>query len=141
MHIRPATAEDGLDVYSLARSFQSIASSFTEFDTTFCALLDSRDHRVWVAECRGTVVGWLHAFIALRVAISPFVEIGGLVVKEDYRRSGVGSALVHESAEWARSEGMALRVRCHSEREETHGFYQDFGFKVIKQQLVFELNR
>ncbi len=130
-----------MDVFSLARSFQSAFSSLKEFDTTFCGLLDSRDHRIWIAEDRGTVVGWLHAFIALRVGIGPFIEIGGLVVKEDYRRGGVGSALVHESAEWARSEGMALRVRCHSEREETHGFYKAFGFKLLKPQFVFELNR
>ncbi|WP_409522937.1 GNAT family N-acetyltransferase [Nitrincola sp. MINF-07-Sa-05] len=86
------------------------------------------------------IIGWIHAFVALRVGAAPFIEIGGLVVNEAYRRTNVGSRLVQESAAWAKAEQMALRVRCNSIREPTHHFYQALGFKLLKQQHVFEFN-
>jgi GNAT superfamily N-acetyltransferase len=138
--IRPAARTDGIEVVHLANSLSSVADALPEVESHFNALLEVGGHRVWVAEIDGAIVGWLHAFVALRVGVAPFVEIGGLVVKEDGRRAQVGSKLVREAAEWAKSGEWALRVRCNSIREPAHCFYQAIGFQYLKKQHVFEFN-
>jgi GNAT superfamily N-acetyltransferase len=138
--IRPAVRRDEVDVVRLASGLSPETSALSEVESHFYALLETGGHRVWVAEVDGVIVGWLHAFLALRVGVSPFIEIGGMVVQEDNRRANVGSGLVQRAAEWAKSEGLALRVRCNSESEPAHRFYQALGFQPLKQQHVFEFN-
>ncbi len=140
MIIRPAVQKDGVDVVRLASGLAPKMSALSEAESHFYALLETGGHRVWVAEVDGAIVGWLHAFLALRVGVEPFIEIGGLVVQEGNRRANIGSGLVQKAAEWAKSEGLALRVRCNSKREPAHRFYQAIGFQPLKQQHVFEFN-
>ncbi|OAN93898.1 hypothetical protein A8B84_02800 [Marinobacter sp. EhC06] len=103
-------------------------------------LLDSNEHRIWVADSDEAVVGWLHAYLAVRVGVAPFVEIAGLIVDEQYRGKGIGSKLVEAAIFWAKSIGVSVRVRSNSMRDATHKFYQAQGFKLLKQQHVFEFN-
>lgn len=102
-------------------------------------LLDSNEHRIWVADSDEAVVGWLHAYLAVRVGVAPFVEIAGLIVDEQYRGKGIGSKLVEAAIFWAKSIGVSVRVRSNSMRDATHKFYQAQGFKLLKQH-VFEFN-
>ena len=138
--IRPAAHTDGTEVVHLANSLSSVSGALPDIESYFDALIEADGHRIWVAEIDGAIIGWLHAFVALRVGVAPFVEIGGLVVEEDGRRAQVGSNLVRQAAEWAKSGEWALRVRCNSMRESAHCFYQAIGFQYLKQQHVFEFN-
>ncbi|WP_083870920.1 GNAT family N-acetyltransferase [Marinobacter santoriniensis] len=138
MNIRPATAEDATAITRLGTSFSPEARSTSSALSHFTHLLQTDGHRVWVAEMDGAIAGWLHAFAALRVGVPPFIEIGGLVVKPDCRRAKIGSGLVQKATAWAEAEGMKLRVRCNSEREPSHRFYEALGFELLKQQHVFE---
>ncbi len=140
MIIRPAVLRDEVDVVRLASGLSPETSALSEVESHFYTLLETGGHRVWVAEVGGVIVGWLHAFLALRVGVEPFLEIGGLVVQEDNRSANVGRGLVQKAAEWAKSEGLTLRVRCNSKREPAHRFYQDLGFQPLKQQHVFEFS-
>jgi N-acetylglutamate synthase-like GNAT family acetyltransferase len=105
------------------------------------AVLGAVSNKIYVAELNNVVVGWLHVFIALRVASPSFIEIGGLVVSPGYRRIGVGEELILQAKHWAFEEKMKLRVRCTTAREETHKFYQAAGFIKSKEQYVFEIDR
>jgi len=60
------------------------------------------DHLVLAAERNGRVVGWLHAFVALRIESAAFAEIGGMVVDASGRGQGLGQQLVRATATWAR---------------------------------------
>jgi len=124
----------------LAGTLSPVTNAPSDVGFHFDRLLQADGQHVWVAEIDGAIVGWLHAFVALRVGVTPFIEIGGLVVQEGNRRARVGSRLVQQAAEWAKAEGLALRVRCNSKREPAHRFYQSLGFLLLKQQHVFELN-
>lgn len=138
LNTRPAVTADASAVEHLAKLLapgSNLRSGATDY---FRPLLESDGHRVWVAETEDGIVGWLHAFIAWRVGVAPFIEIGGLVVSEGCRRIGVGSKLIAEVNAWARQKGLAVRVRCHSERDATHSFYKSQGFSLLKQQYVFE---
>lgn len=67
--------------------------------------------RIWIAECDGRPVGYVAASFQERGA-TPFgperrwLELDGISIDPDYRRRGVGRALVLAAVEHARAEGI-----------------------------------
>lgn len=104
-------------------------------------LIDSPTDQIWLYQQDQEIIGWIHIFVANRVASMPFLEIGGIVTDPQYRRIGVGKKLVNKAIQWADQKGMPLRVRCNSAREETLQFYRSLNFQSIKQQQVFEFTQ
>ena len=101
------------------------------------AVLARDDHAVFVADDGGSVCGWVHVLFTPRLE-PPFVELGGLIVEESKRGSGVGRALIAAAEAWARHSGApSLRVRTNMVRENAHRFYSRMGFEVLKTQTVF----
>jgi GNAT superfamily N-acetyltransferase len=85
-------------------------------------------------------IGWIHAFKTLRIESKPFIEIGGLVVDENYRGKGVGKLLINAIKNWSEQEEIStIRVRCHTKRKEAHLFYNKLGFSESKEQKIFEI--
>jgi len=87
------------------------------------------------------IKGWIHFFIANRVASPPFLEIGGLVVSSEFRRKGIGKQLVNYAIKWAKDRNLKTRVRCNSKRISTHEFYLAIGFSKTKEQHIFEIKQ
>ena len=102
--------------------------------------LDREDHFVLVAtDDSDTLVGWIHAFLVHLVETDRFAEIGGMVVSEEHRCTGIGTQLLEKAEEWARSQKvMAIRVRSNVVRERAHDFYERSGYKQIKTSHVFQ---
>jgi len=140
VNIRPAVLLDKHEIERLAHVLTPVAESMHQSGDALGLLLNSDGHRIWVADLGDVVVGWLHAYLAVRVGVAPFIEIAGLIVDEQHRSEGIGSKLVAEAVAWAKSIGVAVRVRSNSKRAATHNFYQAQGFKLLKQQQVFEFN-
>ncbi len=110
-----------------------------EFSDHLCELLISAENEVFVARLEATIAGWAHVFVARRLGIARFAEIGGLVTGQQYRHRGVGRVLVRECERWARHNHHAyLRVRCNARRRGAHEFYEKTGFERVKNQLVYE---
>ncbi|WP_261816875.1 GNAT family N-acetyltransferase [Vibrio gallicus] len=99
------------------------------------ALLASPTDEIYVAKIEQKIVGWLHLFYARRLASPDFYEIGGLVVTPQYRKQGIGRALVEHAL---KSHPEKCRVRCNTLRVETHQLYEGIDFKDSKLQRVFE---
>lgn len=92
----------------------------------------------YVAMASDKMVGWIHAFKALRIESKPFIEIGGMVVDDESRKLGIGKQLVNEVYQWAKQQDCEdLRVRCNTKRSEAHRFYNALGFIESKEQKVF----
>lgn len=114
--------------------------SLSETTANIEKVVSSKDNCIYTALCDGNTAGWIHAFIAIRIETAPFVEIGGLVVDENYRGEGVGKALIAEVKNWCLEKNInTLRVRCNTKRLEAHKFYAALGFQQNKEQKVFEL--
>jgi ribosomal protein S18 acetylase RimI-like enzyme len=103
------------------------------------SLLGKDGEHALVAEDDGVVVGWTHVRAIACLENDPHAEIWGLVVSERARSRGVGTALVAECERWARAQGVAtLRLRSNVLRTRAHALYERLGYRVVKQQKVFE---
>jgi len=101
---------------------------------------NSNENCAFVALIDGRVVGWIHGFYTLRVESDPFVEIGGLIVDENYRNLKIGKQLIENVNLWAKKHRIKkLKVRCNTKRTESHRFYEQVGFKENKRQVAFEM--
>jgi len=107
------------------------------------AALDFNREVVFVAEIDGAVAGYVHAEIYSLLYWNPMVNILGLAVALDYRRKGVGKALMTRVEEWAmEKEIKEIRLNSGGTRKEAHEFYRAMGFDNEKMQIRFikELN-
>jgi GNAT superfamily N-acetyltransferase len=102
---------------------------------------NSNENCAFVALVDGEVVGWIHGFYTLRIESDPFIEIGGLIVDENYRNLKIGKQLIENVNLWAKKQNVKkLKVRCNIKRTESHRFYERIGFKQNKQQIAFEMD-
>jgi len=94
---------------------------------------------VLVAEdAAGAVVGWVHILERHVLEAEPHAEIGGLVVEEGARRSGVGRALVAAAERWAAERGFSeVVVRTNVVRPGAPAFYGGVGYELVKTSLKF----
>ena len=97
------------------------------------------EHFVRVAELEsGRVVGWIHACASYLIESNPRAEIGGLVVEETCRGSGVGRLLMQHAEDWAGSKRLeAVYLRSNVIRKDAHRFYERLGYNNIKTQRAF----
>ena len=140
MSVREAFISDAEAINQLALELGYSCSSIAATKQRLSDIISTTNDKVWVFERQGSVVGWLHAFVALKLASPSFVEIGGLVVDSTCRRNGIGRSLVEQTQKWAKEKALNVRVRCNTERENSHLFYRSAGFTTVKSQHVFESN-
>lgn len=137
--VESATVEDADALATMAGEL-GYSSTPSAVRRRLAAVLDAADHAVLLArDSDGRPVGWVHVFVALRVESDVFAELGGLVVRADSRRRGVGAKLVAAARRWAAARGIdRLRVRTRVEREDAKAFYDALGFVECKRQRVLE---
>lgn len=135
--LRRATTEDASALAALSHEL-GYPTDPSAVAARLDPLLRALDHQVLVAEIDGGVVGWAHAFTAIRIETEPFVELGGLVVAEAHRGRGVGRTLVRAAEAWAADRGLyRLRIRSNTVRSDAHAFYAALGYERAKTQAVF----
>ena len=79
MNIRVAEIEDAQSLCELSTQLD-YPTSGAEFLDRLRLILDLREHVVLVADSDGgSVVGWIHLFVALRLQTEAFAEFGGAV--------------------------------------------------------------
>jgi ribosomal protein S18 acetylase RimI-like enzyme len=136
--VREASIRDADGISQVSSCLGYIQSSREESKKRLEAVLASDTDIVWIYEEGTKIKGWIHLFVAIRLASEKFAEIGGLVVDQSYQRSGIGRKLVETAIKWSEQNNLSLRVRCNSEREGANKFYKSLGFKVQKTQIVHE---
>jgi GNAT superfamily N-acetyltransferase len=138
IQIRPITENDAIAITALSKQLGYSLSPEETLDNISKVLFD-KDHAAFIACIDSIAVGWIHVFKAMRIESKPFIEIGGLVIDENYRKQGIGKLLVNKAREWAKEKRIdKLRVRCNRKRTEAHQFYLALGFIESKEQKVFE---
>ncbi|MBG6132856.1 putative N-acetyltransferase YhbS [Aquimarina sp. EL_43] len=97
----------------------------------------NNDHFAFVAVLNTIVIGYIHGFISIRLTSSPFLEIGGLIVRKEYRRNRIASTLIGHLENHV-NDYKTIRVRCNVKRQSAHGFYLNQNFIEKKEQKIFE---
>ena len=137
--IRSATTDDATALAELSTQL-GYPTSTLQSEDRLRTILNS-DEQVVLVACLtdGSVVGWVHVFLAHRIESDSFAELGGFVVAEQHRRQGIGRYLLMAAEEWVNScDVERLRVRSRTSRVDAHAFYEKYGFSRTKEQHVFE---
>lgn len=139
IRVNKLTLEHAKDVQRLSGQL-GYPMAIMDIESNISELITAKDHIAFVALENEKVVGWIHAFKGLFLESKPFIEIGGLVVDEEYRGKRVGKQLVQKVKEWSLEKGFEiLRVRSNVKRKEAHKFYLKLDFTEIKEQKVFQI--
>ncbi|MDI9310479.1 MAG: GNAT family N-acetyltransferase [Limnohabitans sp.] len=102
-------------------------------------LAENKNNILNVAIFKTKIIGWIQGFYTLRLESDSFVEIGDLVVHDEYRNKGVDKLLVESISEWTKNkECETIRVRCNTKRIESHIFYAKINFQLNKEQKIFD---
>jgi GNAT superfamily N-acetyltransferase len=135
--IRPAREQDAASIARLATQLGYPVSE-DEIKSRLRRLLANSNDIVLVAESNALLAGWIHGVVSQLLESDLRIEIGGLVVDENFRRQGIGCDLVHLVEQWALEKGIKqISVRCNSKRLEAHQFYQKLGYRSAKTQTAF----
>jgi len=91
------------------------------------------DHAALVAEVDGTVVGTLHLVVVPTLTHdgAPWAIVENMVVDEDGRGHGVGTARMGEAERRARAAGCyKVQLLSAVDRSGAHAFYERQGFEL-----------
>jgi N-acetylglutamate synthase-like GNAT family acetyltransferase len=138
VEIRGAEQSDMTAIAKLSSQLGYPTTS-SEITQRLAHILADEKQDIFMAEAIDkVVVGWVHVFIAQRLIVDTYVEIGGLIVKDGQRGSGIGKALIIAAEAWAREHGVSeMRVRSNVIREKAQKFYERLGYSCVKQQNVY----
>jgi len=139
IRIRPMRPADAARVADLATQLGYPAEA-AQIERRFAFLAARPVDTVLVATDDADVpIGWIHVARVASLEADDLALIGGLVIDDGQRSSGIGSALVGAAEDWARSQGArTMLVRSRSTRPRAHRFYQRIGFVQVKLSHVFE---
>jgi ribosomal protein S18 acetylase RimI-like enzyme len=108
-------------------------------------LIDSEDVGLFVAELEGQLAG----FVQIMLARSPdipicvprrYAVIDNLVVKSEFRRSGIGRALMDRASEWAATRGASsIELTVYNFNETALEFYRHLGYEMLRHTMSKKL--
>jgi len=136
--VRAATLQDSERIAVLSGQLGYPASP-QDVERRLKLIEHSPGHVVLAAETpNGLVIGWVHGYVRRILESEPTVEIGGLVVDENYRGCGAGRMLMEHIETWARESGCAaVTLRSNVIRDGAHKFYRSMGYTIRKSQHAF----
>jgi ribosomal protein S18 acetylase RimI-like enzyme len=104
-------------------------------------LLADEDHGLFVAEIEGQAAGYVHVTVRDAPPIPILVPrrvalVDNLVVKEAYRRSGLGRALMGRAERWAQARGAAdVELTVYDFNEAAIAFYESLGYEAFSRRM------
>ena len=139
--IRQATASDIPAMNELFQKDLGYAECTLEIVEKQFAGLDNSREAVFVAEAEDDsshIAGVIHVEKYNVLYFPTMANILGIAVAADFRRQGIGSALLKRAEEWARKNGAcSMRLNSGESRKQAHEFYRAQGYTDDKKQLRF----
>lgn len=134
--VREAKIEDAAAIRHLSCQELGYDCPQEQTEKTLKKLLTREDHRIFVAEDEGKIIGYAHACDYELLYCAPLKNLMGIAVSGQYKRQGVGRELLSAVEQWAKSTGAAgVRVNSGATRTGAHAFYHSCGYGGDKQQL------
>jgi ribosomal protein S18 acetylase RimI-like enzyme len=151
-HIRPATPQDykalcsileGVDAMHrdrLPHIFQKPAGPARELDYIL-GLIADESHALLVAELEGRIVGTVHVAIGNAAPIPllvprRFAVVNSLMVEPEFRRMGIGQALMHYAERWAAARGATtVELTVYEFNQEAMAFYRQLRYEILSRRM------
>ncbi len=138
VEIRPARLSDAEAIARLCSDDLGYACTASFVRRKLAAALENPCARVFVAEAGGAVAGYIHAADYDVLYFDTMKNVLGLAVSADYRRQGIGTALLGAVEAWARETGACgVRLNSGMTRTGAHDFYRRNGYTGEKAQMRF----
>ncbi len=136
--IRQASTSDIPQMNELFRNDLGYTDCTLQVVENQFASLDLTHEAVFVAESDGRIAGVIHIEKYNVLYFPPMANLLGITVASDFRRQGIGSALLKQAEDWARQKGITcMRLNSGSNRTQAHEFYRAQGYADEKTQLRF----
>ncbi len=139
IEIREAISDDYQSLYELNRDEMGYDYPLDKTKEKLLRLLQSSSDKIFVAVDGGKVIGYIHVNDYDTLYAPHFKNVMGIAVSAEYKRKGVGRALISKAEEWARESGAeGIRLVSGSSRTGAHEFYRRCGYEGGKTQLNFK---
>lgn len=136
--IRECRAEDARAIHELNHSEMGYDYPLSDTEAKLRRLLADRAHRIYIAVADGRIAGYIHACDYELLYAPPMKNIMGIAVSGEYKRLGIGSALMRQVEGWAAQTGaQAIRLVSGESRTAAHEFYRSQGYSGGRRQLNF----
>ncbi len=133
--VRQAVISDAKDIYYINKTSLGYDYDLEKQKAKIQTVLNDSTQVIFVAETNNKVVGYIHLVNYDVIYADNFKNCLGLAVDNDYKRNGIGSALLNQAEIWAKENGaVGIRLCSGVEREKAHQFYQSQGYEVTKLQ-------
>ncbi|MGC8958890.1 MAG: GNAT family N-acetyltransferase [Chloroflexia bacterium] len=90
-------------------------------------------HLLLVAEERGEIVGWCRLFPVPGDGCGPAMELG-IGVRAEWRRQGLGRALLAEALRWAGRQGLPVVLQTRRENLPARRLFEESGFRPVGEE-------
>jgi GNAT superfamily N-acetyltransferase len=135
--IRRAKDSDAESLAALSGELGYPATA-AEIKSRLSRLKSAANDALFVAECDGEVIGWLHISVNHLIEVPTRAEINAFIVSEKQRSKGAGARLLDAAEKWARGKKCVnMSVRSNVVRERAHVFYERNGYEHYKTQKAF----
>ena len=137
--IRDAKVTDAEAIWKLNTEEMGYSFSLEATKGKLFKLLSDVNNRIFVACADGIVVGYVHAN-GYELLFAPSMRnVLAIAVSSDYKRQGIGRALLTEVEKWAVESGSTgVRLVSGETRTAAHEFYRSCGYVSNKKQLNFK---
>ena len=135
-YIREALESDAAAIYELNSIEMGYQYNLEYTVQKLKKLLLSNADKIYVAVSGEIVIGYIHAN-DYDVLYAPHMKnIMGIAVFSEYKRNGIGRALINQIELWARDTGaVGVRLVSGLARKDAHAFYCSCGYTSGKEQL------
>lgn len=110
--IRLFKPSDAEDLYKINTEEMGYDFSIEETREKLLALVDSTKDKIYVAIVNNKVVGYIHANDYDVIYAPHMKNIMGIAVLQQYKRHGIGKALLDAVEAWARQTGAYCTIVC-----------------------------
>lgn len=133
--VRKAEISDAEDIYYINKTSLGYDYDLIKQKKKLELILNDSTQVVFVADTGDKVVGYIHLVNYDVIYADNFKNCLGLAVDNDFKRRGIGSALLKQGEKWAKENGaFGIRLCSGIERENAHKFYKSQGYTENKIQ-------
>lgn len=133
--VRQAEITDAEDIYYINKTSLGYDYDLNKQRKNLESVLSDKTQVIFVADIGDKVVGYIHLTSYDVIYTDTYKNCLGLAVDNDYKRMGIGSALLSQGETWAKENGaVGVRLCSGIERENAHKFYKVQGYVENKLQ-------